>query len=259
MPIPDAHKYVLDIVELMLRWRTIALEYRLRCAELGSFSWISWSVDRSIKSMQTGGATRTCPVCSAPFPADRRYCSRECGQLAALERQGASMSTQARSRTAQRATMPSTSRRCGRPASAGSDHRGSQGADMMNLSPGRRAWLERLAREGVADRPRGRVGCDCMRAGWTEWAWRDLDTGEIFGTDALTAKHGAGNVPWAAYETIGERLTSAGRKLITPSLLARFERDAPKDKEKARREAGPVWEYDQLLSNFRSRAAFAAY
>ena len=84
-------------------------------------------------------------------------------------------------------------------------------------------------------------------------AWRDLGTGEILGTEALTAKHGAGNVPWAAYETIGERLTSAGRK------LARFERDAPKDKEKARREAGPVWEYDQLLSNFRSRAAFAAY
>ena len=95
----------------------------------------------------------------------------------------------------------------------------------MNLTPGRRAWLERLAHEGIGRRPRGRVGYDCMRAGWTEWACRDRETGEIVGTDALVARYAARGVPWNRYEMVGEMLTAAGREAIRPpkpSLLGRL-------------------------------------
>ena len=89
----------------------------------------------------------------------------------------------------------------------------------MNLTPGRRAWLERLAREGVAKRTRGRVGFDCMRAGLTQWAYRDRVSGDFVAEDALLAKYCAGGVPWDCYEMVGEKLTYAGRKVVQPSLL----------------------------------------
>ena len=69
-----------------------------------------------------------------------------------------------------------------------------RGAVVVNISSGRRAWLEKLAREGIAHRPKGRVGYDCMRAGLTEWAWLS-SSGEIFSTDELVAMSRRGQNP----------------------------------------------------------------
>ena len=54
-----------------------------------------------------------------------------------------------------------------------------------DLTPGRRAWLERLEREGVVDgRGKGPIGFQCMRLGWTQWV-RGATDGRFFG-EALT-------------------------------------------------------------------------
>jgi hypothetical protein len=57
----------------------------------------------------------------------------------------------------------------------------------------RRAWLEKLETDGKATRKGfGRVACDCMRLGWTEWV------GDI----------GSGDFDWF------EELTDAGRAVL---------------------------------------------
>lgn len=87
----------------------------------------------------------------------------------------------------------------------------------MNLSPGRRAWLERLRDEGQAKRGRGQIGFSCMQAGWAEWLWvgpagEQLGTGAV---EALFAEGGPGS--WARARDAGwtvtglETITEAGR------------------------------------------------
>ena len=76
-------------------------------------------------------------------------------------------------------------------------------------------WLERLARDGIGQRPRGRVGYDCMHAGLTQWVYRDRVSGEVVGEDALEAEYGQRcNIPWERYEMVGEMLTPAGREAL---------------------------------------------
>jgi hypothetical protein len=43
------------------------------------------------------------------------------------------------------------------------------------LTPGRRAWMERLRARGSAKRSRGPVGYQCMTLGWTQWVFRKGD------------------------------------------------------------------------------------
>lgn len=47
---------------------------------------------------------------------------------------------------------------------------------LPHMTPGRREWLLKLLREGPQPRPRGVVGYQCMRLGWSDW-WHLLDDG----------------------------------------------------------------------------------
>lgn len=55
----------------------------------------------------------------------------------------------------------------------------------MKLTPGRRAWLERLRDHGPARRPRGNVGYSCMHAGWTEWLFTMDDGSKLTHAQAI--------------------------------------------------------------------------
>ena len=81
------------------------------------------------------------------------------------------------------------------------------------LSPKRKEWLEKLAREGVAKRPKSNIGCQCMMFGWTEWAYLPfLGAQEIIG--CAEAKQHFGDRWWEHVENTGEMLTAAGRKML---------------------------------------------
>lgn len=93
----------------------------------------------------------------------------------------------------------------------------------MRLTPARRAWLEHLARVGHASRTRGVVAFQCMKLGWTEWALRDTDRGDIISMDE--AKDRYGDASWDRTTTVGEMLTPEGKRQIAPperSLLRRI-------------------------------------
>lgn len=82
-----------------------------------------------------------------------------------------------------------------------------------HLTPGRRAWLAKLAAEGVADRPAGNVGYVCMRLGWTTWLYER--NGERATHNELIARIRASEpVVWREWRNIGEVLTDAGRKVL---------------------------------------------
>ena len=81
------------------------------------------------------------------------------------------------------------------------------------LSPKRKEWLEKLAREGVAQRPKSNVGYHCMRLGWTEWAFLSfLGVQGIISHDEARRQFGDGW--WEHGETVGEMLTDAGRAML---------------------------------------------
>lgn len=81
------------------------------------------------------------------------------------------------------------------------------------VTPGRRAWLEKLDREGVANRSRGTVGCDCMRLGWTEWVFR-LASGELAGKAEMRSRYGDFFPDWPDVDWAGEQLTDEGRRVL---------------------------------------------
>jgi hypothetical protein len=83
------------------------------------------------------------------------------------------------------------------------------------LSPGRRAWLEKLARDGKASRPRGNVGYDCMQLGWTEWAVMTAD-GAVMGWAEAGAKYPGA---WRSSPMVGEMLTDEGRRVLLRAML----------------------------------------
>lgn len=65
----------------------------------------------------------------------------------------------------------------------------SQGMIWPNLTPARRAWLERLEAQRVCDgRVKGRTGYDCMQLGWTQWV-RGVKDGRYFGEALTDAGH----------------------------------------------------------------------
>lgn len=76
------------------------------------------------------------------------------------------------------------------------------------LTPVRRAWLEWLATLGVASRGRGRTGYDCMKLGWTQWAYADVVTGARLTADEVQARN------YRDFAYIGEELTDAGRAIL---------------------------------------------
>jgi hypothetical protein len=84
----------------------------------------------------------------------------------------------------------------------------------VHLTPGRRAWLLRLMNsQAPLRRGQGPVGHDCMRAGWTEWAYVDAGTGEFVGNlTAAEARFGRDIARRA--QRRGEMLTPAGRAII---------------------------------------------
>jgi hypothetical protein len=84
----------------------------------------------------------------------------------------------------------------------------------VQLTPGRRAWLVRLLHSPTPlRRSQGPVGHDCMRAGWTEWAYVDARTGALIGNYA-TAESRFGAELAAHARRDGETLTSAGRAIL---------------------------------------------
>lgn len=86
---------------------------------------------------------------------------------------------------------------------------------LINLSPGRLAWLRLLEHELVAHRPSGRVGYDCMHAGLTEWAYREKETGRLIcNHEHCLDGWRRGLVARDAYENIGEMLTPHGREVL---------------------------------------------
>ena len=80
----------------------------------------------------------------------------------------------------------------------------------VRLTDKRRAWLRRLL-IGPANRPRGRVGYDCMRLKWTEWDYRTRD-GVPIGFEDAKRIYGVEHV-WEHIGSEGERLTEIGRRL----------------------------------------------
>jgi hypothetical protein len=82
------------------------------------------------------------------------------------------------------------------------------------LTPGRRTWLLRLMNsQKPLRRGQGPIGHDCQRAGWTEWAYIDAQTGELIGNaEAAEALYGM----QAAFRSrrFGEVLTPAGRAVL---------------------------------------------
>lgn len=81
----------------------------------------------------------------------------------------------------------------------------------VRLTPKRRAWLQRLL-IAPANRPRGRVGFDCMRLKFTEWDYRTRD-GRPIGFEE--AKKIYGDSVWEHIKNSNgaERLTELGHRL----------------------------------------------
>lgn len=93
------------------------------------------------------------------------------------------------------------------------------------LTANRRAWLTTLAANGVACRGRGRVGCDCMRLGWTTWLYQRGGARATY--HELIGRIRAGEaVDWGEWSVVGEVLTDAGRaalKSCVPRVQVRVE------------------------------------
>lgn len=84
----------------------------------------------------------------------------------------------------------------------------------VHLTPGRRTWLLRLLNSQTPlRRGQGPVGHDCMRAGWTEWAYVDAGTGEAIGNLAAAEARFGWEAPSRARRS-GEMLTPAGRAIL---------------------------------------------
>lgn len=84
----------------------------------------------------------------------------------------------------------------------------------VHLTPGRRAWLMRLLHsKAPLRRGQGPVGHDCMRAGWTEWAYVDAGTGEFVGNFAAAEARYGSEITTRAMRR-GEMLTPAGRTIL---------------------------------------------
>ena len=80
----------------------------------------------------------------------------------------------------------------------------------MNMTPKRLAWLQRLT-IGPANRGRGRLGYDCMRAGWTEWNYVDARGTAM---TLATARERFGDQYWDRIKIEGERLTEVGWAIV---------------------------------------------
>lgn len=82
-----------------------------------------------------------------------------------------------------------------------------------HLTPGRRAWLERLHR-GPAKRGRGPVGFQCMTLGWTQWLFRRGE--QTCARADIEAEYGnwhaAREAGWMVTEL--ETLTPEGRRML---------------------------------------------
>jgi hypothetical protein len=77
-----------------------------------------------------------------------------------------------------------------------------------DVTPARRAWLEQLQREPTrARRARGHVGFDCMRLGWTQWAWIAIDPSQPLAPTNM--------------RSIGEVLTDKGRDVLQRSRMTK--------------------------------------
>lgn len=82
----------------------------------------------------------------------------------------------------------------------------------MKLTPGRLAWLSKLAREGPAHRARTRVGYDCMQGDLTEWNLVLVSTGEPIAQD-IGRRMYPDNF-WEMVRTDGERITGYGLEVL---------------------------------------------
>jgi hypothetical protein len=76
----------------------------------------------------------------------------------------------------------------------------------IRLTEKRLMWLRHLKNGPSERRGHGGTGYYCMQAGWTEWDFRDKETGE-------PVPHPAPG-EWDKVTHSGERLTEAGRKLV---------------------------------------------
>lgn len=85
------------------------------------------------------------------------------------------------------------------------------------LSPGRRAWLERLV-VSPAKRGRGRVGYDCMQLGWAEWDYRRADTGMPISQEMARLEFGDQWFHCVRNPDDLERITAAGRAALRESM-----------------------------------------
>lgn len=72
-------------------------------------------------------------------------------------------------------------------------------------------WLRAVDADMAAKYPRGRTRYDCMQLGWTEWAWRMKETGEMVSEDKARS---FGPDKWSRIEIAGERLTDLGRQVL---------------------------------------------
>lgn len=92
----------------------------------------------------------------------------------------------------------------------------------MNISermtPARLRWLETLE-VGPAKRTSS-VGYHCMVLGWTEWDYRDPETGMPASIAELQERYGAKWTDSAAWWELRERLTDAGRAALNEARRA---------------------------------------
>lgn len=96
------------------------------------------------------------------------------------------------------------------------------------LTSARLAWLRKLA-NGPAERPRSRVGYDCMRLGWAEW-----NTVDDKGANIPCPAPGE----WRGVVVHGERLTENGRQVLRQ---AGYASDLDLDEDRAEWDREPRW------------------
>lgn len=83
---------------------------------------------------------------------------------------------------------------------------------LPTLTPARIRWLRKLrAAPGTERTGHGIVAYDCMRLGWTQWRFRDVEGEYLSEAEAVER---FGQQMWNRVEVAGEMLTQAGQDLL---------------------------------------------
>lgn len=86
---------------------------------------------------------------------------------------------------------------------------------LRQLTPARRAWLSILDRDLLAQRPRGRVGWECMVLGWTSFVFATPDGRHLTREEAAHwCRQQAPETGWNLLRPVGETLTVEGRLVL---------------------------------------------